>query len=412
MENKNFYGMIIGIAQYQNIKPLPATIIKDANDIYNVLTDPDCGSYPAENVQLITDQQATREGILQAFDQLSKQCDAESSAFIYISSHGGQIESGPFLGEYLLPVETNAKTEQQLASSAISGEQFTECLQSIHARKLVVIFDCCHSGGIGQPKDPSEPVFKSGFSDQYYDWLKVGRGRVIFASSSSDELSWIMSGSTNSLFTGHLLQGLKGGAAGPDGLVRIFDLYDFIQPKVVSEQPKQHPVFKAEVEENFPIAFYKSSATNISISKLNQTVNDDFVYDAFISYRQKEPDKSWVRKKLLPALEAYGMKVCIDFRDFQLGEYLIHEMERAVEKSRCTVAILTPAYITSNFTDLENVLAEHLGVETGQRKLIIILREECKPRIGLRSRLWLDMADDDEFEINIHRLVKEINQLI
>lgn len=46
-------------------------------------------------------------------------------------------------------------------------------------RRVVVVFDCCHSGGIGQPKDAVAPSIKTGFSEGYYDSLKEGRGRVI-----------------------------------------------------------------------------------------------------------------------------------------------------------------------------------------------------------------------------------------
>ena len=54
---------------------------------------------------------------------------------------------------------------------------------------------------------------------------------------------------------------------------------------------------------------------------------DDFVYDAFISYRHQEPDKTWVRKTLLPRLEAEGLAACIDYRDFRLGAVVRGERE-------------------------------------------------------------------------------------
>ncbi len=44
----------------------------------------------------------------------------------------------------------------------------------------------------------------------------------------------------------------------------------------------------------------------------------EFKYDVFISY--SSANKDWVRKDLLSALEKAGLKVCIDFRDFQAGK--------------------------------------------------------------------------------------------
>lgn len=136
-----------------------------------------------------------------------------------------------------------------------------------------------------------------------------------------------------------------------------------------------------------------------------------FIYDAFISYRQQEPDKTWVHETLVPRLKKEGLCIFIDYQNFRLGAPLVEEIERAVEQSRYTLAILSPAYLESNFTDLENVLAQHLGLEKSQRRLIPIMRQACKPRLGIAARLWLDMTNDREFESNVTRLIFELQQL-
>lgn len=140
------------------------------------------------------------------------------------------------------------------------------------------------------------------------------------------------------------------------------------------------------------------------------STDEKTTYDVFISYRQREPDKSWVRKVLVPGLEQKGLRVLIDYRDFRLGPPLVELMAEAVEQSRYTLAVLTPAYLVSNFTNLENVLAEHLGLENSQNRLVAVMREECQPRLGMRARLWLDMTDDDELEVNLTRLASELKQ--
>jgi len=119
---------------------------------------------------------------------------------------------------------------------------------------------------------------------------------------------------------------------------------------------------------------------------------------------------TWVRETLLPRLRAEGLKVCIDHDCFRLGAPLVLEMARAVEQSRYTLAVLSPAYLRSNFAELESVLAEHLGLEQGQRRLLVVVREPCTPRLGMRARLWLDMTDDAELDYGIARLVGELRQ--
>ena len=135
-------------------------------------------------------------------------------------------------------------------------------------------------------------------------------------------------------------------------------------------------------------------------------------YDFFVSYRHREPDKSWVRKTLVPALEAQGLRALIDYRDFRLGAPLVTEMARAVEESRYTLAVITTAYIQSNFTELENVMAKQLGLEKSQVRLIGIIRdpdlEMDKVRLDIRGSLMLDMTDDEEFEVLVERLAGAI----
>jgi hypothetical protein len=57
----------------------------------------------------------------------------------------------------------------------------------------------------------------------------------------------------------------------------------------------------------------------------------------------------------VPRLLADGLAVCIDVDAFRLGAPLVLEMERAVQASRYTLAVLSPQYLESGFTELENV---------------------------------------------------------
>ena len=137
---------------------------------------------------------------------------------------------------------------------------------------------------------------------------------------------------------------------------------------------------------------------------------DRFGYDVFISYRHADPDGGWVRGRLVPRLRADGLAVCLDMDSFRLGAPLVREMERAVEASRYTLAVLSPRYLESGFTELENVLAEHLGLERAQRRLIAVMYERARPRLSLRARLYLDMTDPAGFETAAVKLCAELRR--
>ncbi len=79
------------------------------------------------------------------------------------------------------------------------------------------------------------------------------------------------------------------------------------------------------------------------------THQPDSRYDVFISYAST--DRAWIRGELARRLEASGLRVCVDVRDFELGAPRATELERAILSSRKTVLILTPAYLESEWAE-------------------------------------------------------------
>jgi hypothetical protein len=101
-----------------------------------------------------------------------------------------------------------------------------------------------------------------------------------------------------------------------------------------------------------------------------------FRYDVFISYSHRDQD--WVRGDLLKKLEAGGLQVCIDFRDFEVGAPSVKEMVRAVEASRKTLLVLTPAYLESDWTEFESSLVQTLDPANKRRRLIPLCKSRCQ----------------------------------
>ena len=401
------HALVIGIANYANVCKLPK--VRDAEDLAAALVDPALCGYDPKNATVLLDGDATREKIRAGFEALKDRCDAESTVFLYFSGHGGQVNQGPNKGQYLLPVEVVYPGDEDLARTAISGAEFTAALNAIKAKRLTVVLDCCHAGGIGEPKDivPAAQV-DPGLSDDYLNVLKAGTGRVIISATRGTDPAYVREGAKYGVFTGHFLDGLRGAARGDGGVIRILDLYTYVQQKVITDQPNQRPVLKVELEDNYPIALYQGGKAPAPTPA--EKPADGFVYDVFVSYRQQEPDKTWVRKTLVPRLKAEGLKVFIDYIDFRLGAPIVTEMERAVIQSRYTVGVLSPNYLKSNFTDLESILAEHIGLEQSQQRFVGVMRENCKPRLGIRARYYLDMTDQDEFDAAVDRLVAQFRQ--
>jgi hypothetical protein len=250
------YALIIGIANYPKVRRLPETVLQDARDVNDLLrSSAHCG-YLAGNTRLLLDAEATADGIRDGLRWLAQAASLKDTALIFFSGHGGRVTRSPEAGNYLIPYDC---LPSELSSTAISGNELTGLLRAVKAQRLVAFFDNCYSGGTGEPKDLGleHTPFKVGLDDNQYDQLAQGTGRVIMASSRSDEVSLVLPNMNNSLFTHYLLEALRGSArTRGDGLLRVFDVFEYVSEQVPA-RGSQHPIFKAtDLENNFPIALY------------------------------------------------------------------------------------------------------------------------------------------------------------
>ncbi len=147
-----------------------------------------------------------------------------------------------------------------------------------------------------------------------------------------------------------------------------------------------------------------------AIQSGDTSMNPDLAlpYDLFISYSHR--DATWVRSVLLPRLEADGLRVCIDMRDFALGAPLITEIERAVLQSRKTLLVLTPDYLASQWTEFENILVATLDPAARARRMLPILLKASELPLRIRHLNYLDFTQPDDPEFRWRRLVAALRE--
>jgi hypothetical protein len=397
------YALVIGVSAYQRVRPLPA--VQDAQDVAEVLTDPARCGYPAANVRVLLEEAATRAAILEALDELAARARPSSTVFVYFSGHGGAAGGGERC--YLMPVDAGWGDAAELEATAISGAVLSARLRALAASRVTVVLDCCRAGGLAEPKDVVEPRLRE-LSRHALSPLAAGRGRAVLAASRADGLAYVTPGHRNGVFTRHLLDGLRGGASAAGGVIRICDLFHYVQERVAAEQPAQRPIFKAELEENYPIA--KASAAALAPVAI-PAPPDGLPYDVFLSYARRDPEvRAWVERVLVPFLEGCGIKICLEHRDFALGRPRIREMERAVTQSRYTLAVLTPSYVEDGFTDFQSLIAQHLSLETREPRLVPVLRRACKLELGTRMTSLLDLSRDEDVPAGLQRLALALRE--
>ncbi|MCA2777629.1 MAG: caspase family protein [Pseudanabaena sp. M176S2SP2A07QC] len=238
------YACVIGVGG-----DLPSTV-NDAMVFAKILKDPERCAYPESQVQVLTGEQASRANIITALETLASTTNAESTVLVYFSGHGYQL-SGAIKSYFLMPHGYDSK---DLSETAISGSEFVGLLKGIPAQKLLVLFDCCHAGGLSDLE--GFQIAKAPLPPEATKMFANGGGRIMIGSSQPDELSF--AAKPYSVFTYALIKGLCGeGAVKQDGYIRAADLAMYASSFVPSKtNDKQHPVLDIERADNFVLAYY------------------------------------------------------------------------------------------------------------------------------------------------------------
>ncbi len=251
----DFHALLVGVGDYDfpDFPDLPVTV-KDAEAVRDVLRDPDYCGYPRDNVHALLREQATIDNIRTALKALAPGSVLAGTVFIYFSGHGGRDYSNGVWQAYLCPRGADARN---LSATAISASELSRALGAISAQRLVLILDMCFAGGAEMKSPLLRNTWKSGWSDDAYEALAQGSGRVIIASSREDQVSYIRPENDMSVFTYHLVQALRGEAVqGDEGVVRLLPTYSYVSNAVKREHPDQAPVLKIPqlVGGDFPLA--------------------------------------------------------------------------------------------------------------------------------------------------------------
>jgi hypothetical protein len=244
---KQGHALIIGAgADLQNT-------ITDATGLSEIFKDPERCSYPSDQVNLLTGENATRDTILEGLKKLSENTTIESTIVFYFSGHGYQVDTPIGKAYYIMPFGYDIN---RLYQTAVSGNELTDCFRKIPAQKMLILLDCCHAGGLDDIKSPGLQLVKAPLPKEALSLLIQGSGRVIIASSMAGELSY--AGRPYSAFTLALVEALNGkGASKQDGYVRVADLALYASQMVPKRtQNKQHPILNFEHADNFIIAYY------------------------------------------------------------------------------------------------------------------------------------------------------------
>lgn len=130
-------------------------------------------------------------------------------------------------------------------------------------------------------------------------------------------------------------------------------------------------------------------------------------YDLFVSYAPA--DRRWVEQHLAPQLDGAGIRWCAE-ADFRIGAPQLDEFARAVQQSRWTLLVLSPAYLTTQLTAYTQRLAQFYGVTQGTWRVLPLLLVPVDLPPSLAMLTPLDATDPASWPRVLARLCAEVQQ--
>jgi len=244
------YILAIGVAQYHDTSWNLDYPAKDARDFVAAMRLQEGGLYRQVEVRLLTDQQATKDNILDGLEWVGRQTTSRDVAMVFFAGHGVNDN----LNRYFFC--SHNFDEQSLMRTGVAYSDIKGAVEAI-AGKAVFFVDTCHAGNVIGSRRRGGGVDIVGLVNEL---SSVENGVIVFTAATGRQNSLEDAKWGNGAFTKALVEGLKG-AADVKNLGKItVSMLDFYVSERVKELTggKQTPAtVKPETVPDFPIAIRK-----------------------------------------------------------------------------------------------------------------------------------------------------------
>jgi uncharacterized caspase-like protein len=287
------HALVIGVGTHRREPRLDVPItVEDAKAVAAVIADPSIGAYPAAQVTVIHDADATKDGILAGLDELAARAGENATVFVFYCGHGALGDDGNY---YLLGHDVKLNGSRVAAGTGVSEAELLEKLRRFKAKRMLMVFNACHSGNLSPAlaPDAGSPTLPTSNpdGDTLTRVLGTGEGRITITACREGQLSYIGRGSLT-IFTQALVDALRGkGVTNRKGYISAFDLYETIYDSVgeaVAEIPNAAQEPELTVLKGvgpFAVALYKGAS---ALGAFDETGEPPSVG----SVRQVRPEKS------------------------------------------------------------------------------------------------------------------------
>ncbi|BAZ02899.1 peptidase C14 caspase catalytic subunit p20 (plasmid) [Tolypothrix tenuis PCC 7101] len=143
-------ALLVGINDYKNGIPPLQGCLTDVSLQQELLINR--FGFNEKNILTLTDSQATRQGILQAFDEhLIKQAKPGDVVVFHFSGHGSRVldkdkDMPDGLNGTIVPIDSSLPPNGGVVKD-IMGHTLFLLMYALQTANVTVVLDCCHSGG-------------------------------------------------------------------------------------------------------------------------------------------------------------------------------------------------------------------------------------------------------------------------
>ncbi len=211
------YVLAVGIDHYALPNLTLHFAVADAKTFADSIKQSASALYKSVDVTLLTEKDATRAGILAAFDRLGHRVRSRDTFLFYVASHGvASDDNHRFL---LVPQDvSDISSMQMLEKGAIDETTLITALSRIQAHDALLFLDTCHSGTV-----TADNLANVGHES----------GRYILASSSSVQEALDSYDNQNGVFVYALKEALAGRAGQDgDGNIGALTLGEYVSKRV------------------------------------------------------------------------------------------------------------------------------------------------------------------------------------
>jgi hypothetical protein len=221
----NSRALVIGINEYINTSPL-SYAVNDAKEIRSLLIDE--MEFAPEKITYLIDKEATKQNILKSFLSYTYPAiDLDERIFIFFAGHG-YTHTG-IRGEvgYLVPHDAVSGD----LSTWIRWNELTGNAELIRAKHMLFIMDACYSG-LSLTRNMQQG------STRFLKDMMLRYSRQVITAGKADEVVADSGGPIpdHSVFTGHLIEGLKGKASTESGIITASGLMSYVYSKVANDK--------------------------------------------------------------------------------------------------------------------------------------------------------------------------------